>query len=669
MAVDKRILIRMRKELIDLEMTPPLGVVCYPINDNIVHLHAEIAGPEDTPYHGGSFKIDINIPERYPFEPPRCQFLTRVYHPNIDEHGLICLDILKPPPKGSWKPSISVCTMLMSLQLLLAQPNPDDPLLVDVATEFKENRELFKHKAKEYTRQYATGAQETKETAEPGSDGVAQFVGLKELESVSDGSDSSSVTCTSRSSSTSTVLTPTPVITTALSLKQGTSTQMLALTERISLARPTHKKLVLSRRPTPSATVAAALAASAPFVPPRRKSCDQGTVGSPGQDSLANLGTTPDKQAAPTSPTRSAKEEPMAESMQLSQSKSSSQQSSYPSLQDTVPITNPSTFQSSSPASTSTPSFDAEATKTDKKRGHELIKSEEPTAKTEAKTKKIKGSKRLGMRGKFVNRFSSPVKEESNSFPKPPSPLPTPAEPIPSTIPVTESTPLLPISPLSSTSTTSTASMTKRRSPVPLTAPESPTSTTGSTPVSTPSDSDPSILSPDTAKPTTPRSQSGSAAESPQPQSQGSPDIKTPRASSLTSIVLTNSIPKDSKARRKRTPHQEVVERPQELEPRLPTSDNTSEDLSPVSPYSKNQGKNKVVDDVKMDVDTSRETDENESLSSLNRMGAKRQDNAFSFMNDLYAIPTVVTTTTVSADQQRPLTVARKRSLLKKIRP
>ncbi|KAK3819260.1 MAG: ubiquitin-conjugating enzyme/RWD-like protein [Linnemannia elongata] len=134
--VDKRILIRMGKELTDLEQTPPLGVACYPVNDNIVHLQAEIAGPEDSPYHGGSFKIDIHIPDRYPFEPPRCQFLTRVYHPNIDEQGLICLDILKGPPKGTWLPSINITTMLISLQLLLAQPNPDDPLLMDVVSCF-----------------------------------------------------------------------------------------------------------------------------------------------------------------------------------------------------------------------------------------------------------------------------------------------------------------------------------------------------------------------------------------------------------------------------------------------------------------------------------------------------------------------------------------------------
>ncbi|KAF9938565.1 Ubiquitin-conjugating enzyme E2 T [Mortierella alpina] len=167
-AIDKRILLRMRKELKDLETSPPLGVVCYPLNDNIVHLQAEISGPEDTPYSTGTFKIDILIPDRYPFEPPRCQFQTRVYHPNIDEQGRICLDILKSPPKGSWGPAISISTMLISLRLLLATPNPDDPLLVEVANEFKENRDLFMLKAKQYTERYATGYEDNP----GGEDGV-----------------------------------------------------------------------------------------------------------------------------------------------------------------------------------------------------------------------------------------------------------------------------------------------------------------------------------------------------------------------------------------------------------------------------------------------------------------------------------------------------------------
>ncbi|KAK3807369.1 MAG: ubiquitin-conjugating enzyme/RWD-like protein [Benniella sp.] len=95
------------------------------------------------PYSGGTFKIEIHVPEEYPFEPRRFQFLTKVYHPNIDDQGRICLDILKGPPKGSWNPAISIATMLLSLRVLLANPNPDDALLVDIASEFKENKRRY----------------------------------------------------------------------------------------------------------------------------------------------------------------------------------------------------------------------------------------------------------------------------------------------------------------------------------------------------------------------------------------------------------------------------------------------------------------------------------------------------------------------------------------------
>jgi ubiquitin-protein ligase len=65
------------------------------------------------------------------FKPSRCQFLTKVYHPNIG----ICLDVLKGPPKGSWNPATSIATMLFSLRVLPANPSPDDPLLVNIVSE------------------------------------------------------------------------------------------------------------------------------------------------------------------------------------------------------------------------------------------------------------------------------------------------------------------------------------------------------------------------------------------------------------------------------------------------------------------------------------------------------------------------------------------------------
>ncbi|KAF9111692.1 Ubiquitin-conjugating enzyme E2 T [Mortierella sp. AM989] len=168
-SIEKRILVRMRKELKALELSPPEGVICYPVNDNIVHLKAELTGPKDTPYAEGIFKLEINIPDNYPLEPPRCQFITRVYHPNIDDQGRICLDILKCRPKGSWGPAISIPTMLTSLIVLLGDPNPDDPLSIDIANEFKENRALFSQKAREYTKLYATGNTIEESTEQPES--------------------------------------------------------------------------------------------------------------------------------------------------------------------------------------------------------------------------------------------------------------------------------------------------------------------------------------------------------------------------------------------------------------------------------------------------------------------------------------------------------------------
>ncbi|MEJ1270093.1 ubiquitin-conjugating enzyme E2T [Cricetulus griseus] len=98
-------------------------------------LPKEILGGANTPYEKGVFTLEVIVPERYPFEPPQIRFLTPIYHPNIDSGGRICLDVLKLPPKGAWRPSLNIATLLTSIQLLMAEPNPDDPLMADIADE------------------------------------------------------------------------------------------------------------------------------------------------------------------------------------------------------------------------------------------------------------------------------------------------------------------------------------------------------------------------------------------------------------------------------------------------------------------------------------------------------------------------------------------------------
>lgn len=148
---------RMQRELNILTKEPPPRISCWMVDDQIDKLQAEILGSDETPYKGGSFRLEIQIPERYPFYPPKVRFVTKIYHPNIDGNGRICLDTLQMPPKGAWKPALNISTVLTSIQLLMAEPNPDDPLLAEISEEFKYNKPQFIQKAKEWTQKYAMG--------------------------------------------------------------------------------------------------------------------------------------------------------------------------------------------------------------------------------------------------------------------------------------------------------------------------------------------------------------------------------------------------------------------------------------------------------------------------------------------------------------------------------
>ncbi|XP_048782208.1 ubiquitin-conjugating enzyme E2 T [Lagopus muta] len=147
---------RLSRELAMLSAEPPPGVSCWQSGARLDELRAQIIGAAETPYEKGIFDLEIVVPERYPFEPPKIRFLTPIYHPNIDSAGRICLDVLKLPPKGAWRPSLNISTLLTSIQLLMAEPNPDDPLMADVSSEYKYNKQLFLINAKEWTEKYAS---------------------------------------------------------------------------------------------------------------------------------------------------------------------------------------------------------------------------------------------------------------------------------------------------------------------------------------------------------------------------------------------------------------------------------------------------------------------------------------------------------------------------------
>ncbi|KAM1201532.1 hypothetical protein ACFX2J_017621 [Malus domestica] len=157
MAQAARLNLRLQKELKLLLTDPPPGA-SFPLlasSSSLTTIDAQIKGPEGTVYAEGFFNIKIQIPERYPFQPPSVTFATRIYHPNIDTGGRICLDILNLPPKGAWQPSLNISTVLTSIGLLLSEPNPDDGLMREASREFKYNRQAFDQKARSMTQKYA----------------------------------------------------------------------------------------------------------------------------------------------------------------------------------------------------------------------------------------------------------------------------------------------------------------------------------------------------------------------------------------------------------------------------------------------------------------------------------------------------------------------------------
>ncbi|ORX43014.1 ubiquitin-conjugating enzyme E2 T [Hesseltinella vesiculosa] len=147
---------RMGKELRDLERDPPPGIICYPVGDDMSLLEAYLDGPQGSPFEHGKFRLEIVMPRNYPFAPPQIRFKTPIYHPNIDDKGRICADVLKIGVGGAWRPSMSLATTLISLHTLMAVPNPEDPLDADIAKEFQFNHQLYHTKAVMQTKQYAT---------------------------------------------------------------------------------------------------------------------------------------------------------------------------------------------------------------------------------------------------------------------------------------------------------------------------------------------------------------------------------------------------------------------------------------------------------------------------------------------------------------------------------
>ena len=147
---------RLEKELKDLrkeaqENPELMQITAVPKDGKEYEWIATMHGPKDTPFEGGVFKLDISFPPDYPFKPPKVEFVTRIYHPNVNDRGSICVDILK----HNWSPALTISKVLMSICSLLMDPNENDPLDADVANVYKTDRKRYEKNVRDYVKKYA----------------------------------------------------------------------------------------------------------------------------------------------------------------------------------------------------------------------------------------------------------------------------------------------------------------------------------------------------------------------------------------------------------------------------------------------------------------------------------------------------------------------------------
>jgi ubiquitin-protein ligase len=111
------------------------------VNNSLYKWHVSLNGPDNTPYKGGTYLIEIVFPDNYPDIKPDIRFLTKIYHPNIDPTGLVCIK--------DWSSSVSVLNLIDYTLYLLSNPNFLDPVNISV------KKDEYEERAKRWCRMYA----------------------------------------------------------------------------------------------------------------------------------------------------------------------------------------------------------------------------------------------------------------------------------------------------------------------------------------------------------------------------------------------------------------------------------------------------------------------------------------------------------------------------------
>eukprot|EP01060_Flectonema_neradi_P030406 TRINITY_DN4412_c0_g1_i3.p1 TRINITY_DN4412_c0_g1~~TRINITY_DN4412_c0_g1_i3.p1 ORF type:complete len:149 (+),score=18.82 TRINITY_DN4412_c0_g1_i3:497-943(+) len=143
---------RLNKDLAEIDLTNSSAKLEIPNPDNVRELLLSLT-PKEGFYEGGTFKFRVLVPHDYPHTPPKVLYdLTlnthKLFHPNIDEDGKVCLNILR----AEWRPVLTLKAVIFGMELLFIEPNPGDPLNKKAAKMLREDKRMFTKVARAWMR-------------------------------------------------------------------------------------------------------------------------------------------------------------------------------------------------------------------------------------------------------------------------------------------------------------------------------------------------------------------------------------------------------------------------------------------------------------------------------------------------------------------------------------
>ena len=144
----------LKKEFDNLQHDPILSLGCTVglVKNDIFHWKITLIGPVDTPYAGGLFILTADFPEKYPEQKPEVKFVNKIYHLNVSPRdGHICINIL-----NSYKPRTPIVDIISGIFSLFYNQNPESPYDHGMADEYRNRKDEFDKKAKEWTLKYAS---------------------------------------------------------------------------------------------------------------------------------------------------------------------------------------------------------------------------------------------------------------------------------------------------------------------------------------------------------------------------------------------------------------------------------------------------------------------------------------------------------------------------------